>query len=120
VENLDGSGGFAPRPTHGNFNQHEVTIMKRIALSLIASGVLIAGYASQASATSPYTGCPSSYHVWNVGSQTPPYHADEAVDEKGNDDNIVCAKQIDNKTFQYNNQTYPLYNFIDNTVAPGS
>lgn len=94
--------------------------MRRIALALIASGAVIAGYAGQASATSPNTGCPHSYQVWIVGSMNPPYHADSHVDQKGNDDGTVCAKQIDDKTFQYNGQTYPLYNFIDNTVASKS
>jgi hypothetical protein len=89
--------------------------MKRIALSFIAGAALIVGYAGQASATSPQTGCPPSYTVWTVGSQTPPYHADSHVDTNG--DGTVCAKQIDDKTFQYNGQAYPLYNFIDNTVA---
>jgi hypothetical protein len=91
--------------------------MKRIALSLIAGAALTAGYAGQASATSPNTGCPPSYQVWYVGSMKPPYHADSYVDQKGNGDGIVCAKQIDDKTFQYNGHTYPLYNFIDNTVS---
>jgi hypothetical protein len=36
---------------------------------------------------------------------------------QGNGDAIVCAKQIDDKTFEYIGQPYPLYNFIDNTVA---
>jgi hypothetical protein len=89
--------------------------MKRIALSLIVGTALITGYASQATATSPNTGCPPSYIVWPVGSQNPPYHADSHVDNNG--DNSVCAKQIDDRTFQYNGQTYPVYNFIDNTVA---
>lgn len=90
--------------------------MKRIALSLIAAGALTAGYAGQASATSPYTGCPPSYTVWYVGSM-PQYHADAYVDRKGNNDGIVCAKQIDDKTTQFGG---PLYNFIDNTVAPNA
>lgn len=98
--------------------------MKRIALSLIAGGALAAAFAGQASATSPYRGCPPSYTVWMVGS-TPPYHADALVDQKGNNDGIVCAKQVDDKTFVYegstypnlDGQTFPLYNFIDNTVA---
>ena len=96
--------------------------MKRIALSLIAGGALAAAFAGQASAISPYTGCPPSYQVWVVGTMNPPYRAPSYVDQNlpGNDDGIVCAKQIDNKTFQYNGQTYPLYNFIDNTVAPQS
>jgi hypothetical protein len=93
--------------------------MRRIALSLIAGGALITGLAGRASADSPYTGCPPSYIVWPVGSE-PAYHADEYVDEKGNDDNTVCAKQIDDKTFQYIGQPHPLYNFIDNTVRSGS
>jgi hypothetical protein len=92
--------------------------MKCIAISLIAGTALIAGYAGQASATSPGTGCPPSYIVWTVGSQTPPYHADSHVDNNG--DGTVCAKQIDGRTFEYNGQAYPVYNFIDNTVAPNN
>ena len=91
--------------------------MKRTALSLIVGGVLLAGFAGQASATSPNSGCPPPYQRWIVGSSTPPYHADALVDQKGNNDGIVCVKQIDDKTFEYNGQTYPLYNFIDNKVA---
>lgn len=90
--------------------------MKRTTLSLIAGGVLTVGCVAQASATSPYAGCPASYQTWVVGSMTPPYHADSHVDQQGNNDNIVCVKQIDDKTFQSEGQTYPLYNFIDNTV----
>jgi hypothetical protein len=90
--------------------------MKRIALSLIAGGILTVGCVGPASATSPYTGCPAAYQTWIVGSMTPPYHADSHVDESGNNDGIVCAKQIDDKTFESGGQTYPLYNFIDNTV----
>jgi hypothetical protein len=88
--------------------------MKRAALSLIAGGILIGGLAGQASATSPYTGCPPSYQVWDVSTE--PYQADNFVDQKGNNDGIVCAKQVDNKTFELNGVTYPLYNFIGNTV----
>jgi hypothetical protein len=91
--------------------------MKRIALSLIAGGILTAGLAEQASATSPNSGCPSAYQVWYVGSMDPPYHADARVDAKGNGDGIVCAKPLNDKTFQYNGQTYPIYNFIDNNAA---
>jgi hypothetical protein len=96
--------------------------MKRTALSLIAGGVLAAGFAGQASATSPNSGCPPSYTVWIVGS-TPPYHADSLVNRNG--DNEVCAMQLDDKTFVYegstypglDGNTYPLYNFIDNDAA---
>ena len=91
--------------------------MKRVALSVIASGVLVAGASGKAFATSPNTACPPSYQVWIVGSMDPPYQADSRVDQKGNADGIVCAKQLNDKTFQYNGQTYPLYNFIDNNAA---
>ena len=46
---------------------------------------------------------------------TPPSHVGEYVDEKGNDDNAVCAKPLSDKTFEYNGQTYQVYDFIDNT-----
>jgi hypothetical protein len=88
--------------------------VKRAALSLIAGGILIAGLAGQASATSPFTGCPPSYQAWDVSTE--PYQADNFVDQKGNNDGTVCAKQIDNKTFELNGTTFPLYNFIDNAV----
>ena len=90
--------------------------MKRITLSLITMG-LISATGPPASATSPYAGCPPSYRVWIVGTMNPPYRVPGEVDGKGNNDNKVCAKQIDDRTFQYNGQTYPIYNFIDNTVA---
>ena len=91
--------------------------MKRTTLSLIAGGVLLAGFADQASATSPNSGCPPSYQRWIVGSSTPPYHADALVDQKGSNDGIVCVKQIDAKTFPFEGQLFPLYNFVDNHVA---
>ena len=88
--------------------------LKRAALSLIAGGILIAGLAGQASAKSPFTGCPPSYQVWDVSTQ--PYQADNLVDQKGNNDGTACAKQIDDKTFELNGAMFPLYNFIDNAV----
>ena len=89
--------------------------LKRAALSLIAGGILIAGLAGQASAKSPFTGCPPSYQVWDVSTQ--PYQADNLVDQKGNNDGIVCVKRIDAKTFEFEGQLFPLYNFIDNTTG---
>lgn len=91
--------------------------MSRIAASFIVGGALIAGFAADASASDPHTGCPSSYQVWVVGSMTPPYHADSLADKNG--DNIVCARPVNDKTFQYNGQTYQVYNFIDNKAATG-
>jgi hypothetical protein len=88
--------------------------VKRAALSLIAGGILIAGLAGQASGKSPFTGCPPSYQVWDISTQ--PYQADNLVDQKGNNDGTVCAKQIDDKTFALNGAMFPLYNFIDNAV----
>jgi hypothetical protein len=92
--------------------------MKRAALSLITGGVLIAGFGGQAAATPPYAGCPppdSGFSVWYTSTQ--PYQGDNYVDMKGNYDGVVCAKPVDSKTFEYNGQTYPIENFIDNTMA---
>jgi hypothetical protein len=91
--------------------------MKRLAVSFVLGGALIAGFAANASASDPNSGCPPAYQVWVVGSMTPPYHADSLVDQKGNNDGIVCVRPLNDKTFQYNGQTYQVYNFIDNKVA---
>jgi hypothetical protein len=83
--------------------------MKRLALSFIVGGSLIAGFAPGASASGLNSGCPPSYQLWVVGSN-PLYHADAFVNKNG--DPYVCAKQIDDKTIDGTN---PLYNFVDNT-----
>ena len=81
----------------------------------LVGGLVSAGLAGQASASGTIQGCPPSYIVWTVGvtGSNPPYQVPALADKNG--DNTVCAKQIDNKTFEFEGQSYPLYNFIDNT-----
>ena len=90
--------------------------MRRMACSTAAvSCGLFAALAGPASAAGTIQGCPPSYMVWQVGvtGSNPPYEVPGLADKNG--DGIVCAKQIDRKTFEYQGQTYALYNFIDNT-----
>jgi hypothetical protein len=86
-----------------------------VSTAAVTGGLLSAVVGGQASAAGTIDGCPPSYIVWQVGvtGPNPPYQAPGLADKNG--DKIVCAKQIDNKTFEYQGQNYPLYNFIDNS-----
>ena len=64
-------------------------------------------------------GCPpghSGYALWDVSTE--PYHADNAVDEHGNNDGWACA--VPGKVvIDEDGNPFQLYNFIDNRVAAG-
>jgi hypothetical protein len=64
-------------------------------------------------------GCPpgnSGYVLWDV--TTEPYHADNAVDEQGNNDGWACA--LPRKVvMDEDGNPFQLYNFIDNRAAAG-
>lgn len=85
----------------------------------IASCLLVAGLwllpNAIAEAAPPHVGCPpvaSGYQAWDVSAE--PYQADDLVDANGN--GSVCARPIDDRTFELGGQTYQLYNFIDDVI----
>ena len=74
--------------------------MKQTTLSLTAGGVLVAGLAAQASATSPYRACPPSRGL-DCRQHDASVPRGQPRGSEGNNDGIVCAKPVDSKTFQY-------------------
>lgn len=91
--------------------------MKKFVGALAGTVALAAGVTAQAPAAPPHTGCPPSYMSWDVSTE--PYQVDNQVDAMGNGDGVVCAKPHDSKTFEVGGQTFPIYNFKDNTSAAG-
>ena len=64
----------------------------------------------------PDDGCPRGILLWDV--TTHPYQADREVDEAGNNNGYVCARELGqgwNKRFDVD---LPLYLFADDTVIP--
>jgi hypothetical protein len=90
--------------------------MKRLhtlAACLFAAALLVP--ASPATAASPGGHCPpavSGYQIWDVNTE--PYRADNGVDEKGNNNGLVCAK-AEKIVLDDNGEPFQIYNFIDDT-----
>jgi hypothetical protein len=81
-----------------------------------AAGLLCLATPAQASNTAG-NGCPpvkSGFVLWDVGNE--PYHADNLVDEAGNNDGWACARPTYVVTDE-NGDPFQIYNFIDNGVA---
>jgi hypothetical protein len=92
---------------------------KKIAAAAGVACLLFVAQPAQASVSRSFV-CPpdqSGFSPWDV--TTVPYLADNAVDEKGNGDGVVCAKP--GGVFILDDGTpFQLYNFIDNhVVVPG-
>jgi hypothetical protein len=80
--------------------------------ALIALGSTVPAHASDATYVCPPE--QSGFITWDVSTQ--PYQFDNAVDEKGNGDGLVCAKP--GGVYILNDGTpFQLYNFIDNHVV---
>jgi len=89
-------------------------------MNMLITGLAAAGFicaVTPSPATAAGSSCPpggSGYVLWDVNTE--PYAADNAVDEQGNADGLVCAlpKKI---ILDENGNPFQLYNFIDNRVA---
>ena len=70
-----------------------------------------------ATASAAGSSCPpghSGFLLWDVNTE--PYGTDNAVDEHGNADGLVCALPM-KVVLDENGNPFQLYNFIDNRVA---
>jgi hypothetical protein len=91
-------------------------MIKLIFTGLAAAAISCAVTPSAATA-SVGSSCPpgnSGYMLWDV--TTEPYAADNAVDEQGNNDGLVCALPM-KVVIDEDGNPFQLYNFIDNRVA---
>ncbi len=83
----------------------------------VASALVCLAAPAQASPNPPGHGCPgggSGYVLWDVATE--PYGADNAVDEKGNNDGWACASPR-KVVLDENGEPFQFYNFIDNRVV---
>jgi hypothetical protein len=86
--------------------------MYRIITGLAAVASIVC-LAAPAHATAPNECPPANGRniLWDVNTE--PYHADNAADEHGNGDGLVCARPT-KIVIDENGDPFQLYNFIDN------
>ena len=88
--------------------------MTKIVTSVAAAAFVAICLPGSAQASPLGTACPggsSGFVLWEVSTE--PYGADDAVDERGNNDGRVCAKPIYVVTDDDGNP-FQIYNFLDN------
>lgn len=91
--------------------------MKRVLLSAVTAGLLLAGTMPAALAGPPDDGCARGFVLWDV--ETEPYQADRAVDEAGNANGYVCARRLGAGLSRQYGIDLPIYLFTDDTLTPG-
>jgi hypothetical protein len=79
--------------------------------------VLLIGSTAPALAAPPSDGCARGFVLWDTAEE--PYLADDAVDEAGNDNGWVCARQLGEGLSRQYGVEFPIYLFVDDDLETG-
>ena len=93
---------------------------KRAMITALVMPLFMVAGVSEASAAAPEDGCARGFVEWDV--ETGPYMVDNAVDQAGNNDDVVCARALGQgaATSLGLPVDFVVYQFADNDLAPGS
>jgi hypothetical protein len=80
--------------------------------------VLLVGSTTPALASPPSDGCARGFVLWDTAAE--PYLADDAVDEAGNGNGWVCARQLGQGLSRQYGVDLPIHLFIDDDHRTGS
>lgn len=88
--------------------------MKKLLIQTTVTAALVIATTPAALAAPPDDGCARGYELWDVAAE--PYTVDNAIDEQGNADGAVCARQLGQGVSIAVGVDFPVYQFTDNTL----
>jgi hypothetical protein len=91
--------------------------MRPIAILSATVAILLVGSTAPALASPPSDGCSRGFVRWDTAEE--PYMADDAVDEAGNDNGWVCARQLGQGLSRQYGTDLPIYLFVDDDLETG-
>jgi hypothetical protein len=91
--------------------------MRPIAILSATLAVLLVGSSAPAHASPPSDGCPRGFDLWSTATE--PYQADDEVDQAGNDNGWVCARQLGEGLSRQYGTDLPIYLFADDDLETG-
>jgi hypothetical protein len=97
--------------------RNEKNVMRRVPMVATITALLLLS-SSAALAAPPTDGCSHGFEIWSVANQ--PYQADDAVDQAGNDNGYVCARQLGVGLLRQYGTDLPIYLFVDDDHVLGN
>jgi hypothetical protein len=92
--------------------------MRPMSILSATAAILLFGSTATALASPPTDGCPRGFVLWDTAAE--PYQADDAVDEAGNHNGYVCARQLGQGLSRQYGTDLPIYLFVDDDHRTGS
>jgi hypothetical protein len=91
--------------------------MRRISMLSATVAALLLGSTAPALASPPSDGCARGFVLWDTTEA--PYQADEAVDQAGNHNGLVCARPLGQGLSRQYGTDLAIYLFVDDDLETG-